>query len=152
VEFLVFVLVRFQSTDEAFVNLNFAAQPGQAHGASGAGGPDTALQVDTRRSSFRNGIYIDDYRFSLAFREGVMYYRSMETPVSKSQKRALKLMGLPATDSYKTAAKSLEAAWCRPDGIPHGCTWRTAASLTDAALIAGIKIDYEAMADSKIEY
>lgn len=78
--------------------------------------------------------------------------KNMETPVSKSQKRALKLMGLPATDNYQTAAKSLEAAWCRPDGIPQGCTWRTAASLTDAALIAGIKVDYESMADSKIEY
>ena len=73
-------------------------------------------------------------------------------PVSKSQKRALKLMGLPATESYQTAAKTLENAWCRPDGIPQGCTWRTAANLTDAALIAGIKVDYEALADSTIEY
>lgn len=76
----------------------------------------------------------------------------METPTSKSQIRAMKLMGIQAADSYQSAAAALEAAFCRPDGIPQGCTWRTAAALSDAELIAGIKVDYEAMADSKIEW
>ena len=68
----------------------------------------------------------------------------MDTPVSKSQKRALDLLSLPATDSYQAAARSLETI-ARPDGIPQGHNWRTAAKLSDAELIAGIMLstDYD---------
>lgn len=76
----------------------------------------------------------------------------MDTPVSKSQARALRILGLAATDSYKVAATSLENAGYRPDGIPQGHTYRTAAKLSDADLTAGITIDYAAMADSRIEW
>jgi hypothetical protein len=76
----------------------------------------------------------------------------METPISKSQTRAIKLVGLGAVDGYQAAATALETAGYRKDGIPQGHNWRTAASLTDADLIAGITIDFDALADSRIEY
>lgn len=76
----------------------------------------------------------------------------MDTPISKSQKRALELLGLPSANSYQAAARSLETI-ARPDGIPQGHNWRTAAKLSDAELIAGIKIDWEELAESgKVEY
>ena len=75
----------------------------------------------------------------------------METPISKSQTRAMKLAGLATVDSYEVAATALETAGYRKDGIPQGHNWRTAAKLTDADLIAGITIDFDAL-DSRIEY
>jgi len=75
----------------------------------------------------------------------------METPISKSQKRALALLGLAPTSDYQVAAKTLDNAGYLPQGIPGGHTWRTAAKLSDAELIAGIKVDYEALADSVID-
>ena len=77
----------------------------------------------------------------------------METPISKSQTRAMKLAGLAMVDGYGVAANSLETAGYRADGIPQGHNWRTAAKLTDADLIAGITIDFDELAESgQIEY
>ena len=76
----------------------------------------------------------------------------METPSSKSQNRAIKILGLTVTDSYQVAAETLGNAGYRKDGIPQGHNWRTAAKLSDADLIAGITIDFDALADSRIEY
>ena len=62
-----------------------------------------------------------------------------KTPISKIQTRAMRLLGLPAVDGYDAAATSLEAAGCYRDGVPMGQTWRTAAKLSDADLLAGLK-------------
>ena len=62
-----------------------------------------------------------------------------KTPISKSQKRAMELLGLASVDGYSEAASALEAAGCCRDGIPAGQTWRTAAKLSDADLVAGIR-------------
>ena len=56
-------------------------------------------------------------------------------PVSKTQKRAMKLAGLVKCDDYATAAKSLESARLPGDGIPAGQTWRTIAKLSDSELL-----------------
>ncbi len=58
------------------------------------------------------------------------------TPTSKSQIRAAKLAGITVNDSYADAKKALEAAGLEGDGIPAGYTWRTAAKLSDADLLA----------------
>ena len=64
----------------------------------------------------------------------------MNTPVSKSQARAMKLAGLPAADSYAAAAATLKAAGFEADGIPMGHTWRTAAKLDDSELLAAMPL------------
>jgi hypothetical protein len=63
----------------------------------------------------------------------------METPISKSQKRAMDLLKLAPVSGYSDAAVALEAAGCWRDGIPAGQTWRTAAKLSDIELLAGIQ-------------
>ena len=50
----------------------------------------------------------------------------------------MNLLGLPAVDGYDAAATSLEAVGCYRDGMPAGQTWRTAAKLSDADLLAGL--------------
>jgi hypothetical protein len=65
----------------------------------------------------------------------------MDTPISKSQKRALTLVGLAPAATYDAAATALDAANFRRDGIPTGHTWRSAAKLSDAELLAGITLD-----------
>jgi len=57
--------------------------------------------------------------------------------ISKSQKRAMDLLGLAPVDGYDAAATALEAAGCYRDGVPAGQTWRTAAKLSDADLLGG---------------
>lgn len=56
-------------------------------------------------------------------------------PVSKSQQRVLSLLSLSASDSID-AQQRLQAAGFEPDGVPQGHTWRTAARLSDAELLA----------------
>ena len=63
----------------------------------------------------------------------------METPISKSQLRAARIAGIAVGDSYEAAKAALEAAGLRGDAIPAGGTWRTAAKLSDAELIAAIR-------------
>lgn len=63
-----------------------------------------------------------------------------KTPISKSQTRAMNLLGIALVDGYDAAATSLEAAGYYRDGMPRGCNWRQAAKLSDAALLAGLKI------------
>lgn len=67
-----------------------------------------------------------------------------KTPISKSQKRAMDLLSLAPVDGYQEAAKALEAIGCWADGIPQGQTWRTAAKLVDAELLAGIRKNEDA--------
>lgn len=77
----------------------------------------------------------------------------METLISKSQTRAMKLAGLATVDTYEAAACLLETARYRKDGIPQGQTWRTAAKLSDADLIAAIVLsDEEIFGSERIEY
>lgn len=66
------------------------------------------------------------------------------TPTSNSQARVLKLIGVAVPADYADAAKALDAAGCREDGIPQGGTWRTAKKMSDAELLAAVKIDHEA--------
>jgi hypothetical protein len=77
----------------------------------------------------------------------------METPISKSQTRVMKLIGLGAVDGYQAAATALEAARYRRDGIPQGQTWRTAAKLSDADLMMAIVLsDEDIFGRERIEY
>lgn len=64
----------------------------------------------------------------------------------------MKLAGIGTVDGYQAAATALETAGYRKDGMPQGHNWRTASKLSDADLIAGITIDFDALADSRIEY
>ena len=52
----------------------------------------------------------------------------------------MKLIGMPVSDTYQAAAERLEGLGYRPDGLPMGHTWRSAAKLSDAELIAGTKL------------
>ena len=75
------------------------------------------------------------------------------TPISKSQTRAMKLAGLTTVDTYEAAASALETARYRKDGVPQGHTWRTAAKLSDADLLAAIVLsDEEIFGRERIEY
>ena len=58
-----------------------------------------------------------------------------ETPISKSQIRALNILSLPLPTGYQAAGEALEAAGYRSDAIPVGSNWRTAAKLNDADLL-----------------
>jgi len=70
-----------------------------------------------------------------------------KTPISKSQQRAMRLLGLTAVDSYDAAAAAMESARAYPgyerDGVPVGHTWRTAAKLSDAQLLEALGIERE---------
>ena len=66
-----------------------------------------------------------------------------KTPISKSQKRAMGLLALASVDGYKEAGEALEAVDCYYDGIPAGHNWRSAAKLSDANLLVGIKKVYD---------
>lgn len=74
----------------------------------------------------------------------------METPLSKSQIRALGILRLKA-ENYIEATEALTNAGYRGDAIPKGATWRSAGKLSDAELIAGIK-SVEMSGDERIEY
>jgi hypothetical protein len=76
----------------------------------------------------------------------------METPISKSQTRAMKLARLGPVDSYEAAASALETEGYRKDGIPIGQTWRTASKVADADLLTAIALpNLEDLADSVID-
>jgi len=64
----------------------------------------------------------------------------METPISKTQARAMALAGLAKVDSYEAAAQALENAKLRRDAVPVGGTWRTAAKMTDAEFMSAIRL------------
>ncbi|MEN6537620.1 MAG: hypothetical protein ABFD60_10615 [Bryobacteraceae bacterium] len=68
-----------------------------------------------------------------------------EMPISKSQIRALRLLGLTIPSGYTAAGDTLESKNCKREGIPAGMTWRQAAKLSDADLLATIRVepDYE---------
>lgn len=70
-----------------------------------------------------------------------------DTPVSKTQIRALRLLGLGQAETYSEAADRLEANGFSRDGMPLDHTWRTTAKLSDAELIHLLKIDREARED-----
>ena len=65
------------------------------------------------------------------------YYMS-KTPISKTQIRALAILGLPTMDGYKEAGALLETANAPFDGIPAGHNWRSAAKLTDEQFRAAL--------------
>lgn len=75
----------------------------------------------------------------------------MDAPISKSQKRAMDLLGFAPVSTYAEAAAVLEAADYSRDGIPVNMTWRQAAKLSDADLLAGIKLTDDRFVE-KIEY
>ena len=49
------------------------------------------------------------------------------------------LAGVTSNDDYTSAKQALLDAGLIGDGIPSGCTWRTAAKLSDADLLASCK-------------
>ena len=63
-----------------------------------------------------------------------------ETPISKSQIRALKIRGLGVVSTYEQAAQILENALLPRDGVPDGHTWRSAAKLSDQELSALLQL------------
>lgn len=73
------------------------------------------------------------------------------TPASKSQLRLARLANVEIRSEYAEMAQAFEAAGFYGDGIPPYNTWRTAAKLSDAELLASCKIDYAAIADSEID-
>jgi len=56
----------------------------------------------------------------------------------------MNLAGLAPVETYQEAAAVLESAYLRRDGIPMGGTWRTAAKMSDAELMAAIGVTFEA--------
>lgn len=63
-----------------------------------------------------------------------------ETPISKSQIRALKVRSLGVAPTYEQAARILENALLPRDGVPDGHTWRSAAKLSDQELSALLQL------------
>ncbi len=63
-----------------------------------------------------------------------------ETPISKSQIRALKVRSLGVATTYEQAARILENALLPRDGVPDGYTWRSAAKLSDQELSALLQL------------
>lgn len=62
-----------------------------------------------------------------------------KTPISKSQARLMTLAGITSDDNYSAACEALIEAGFSGSGVPAGGTWRTAAKLTDAELIASTR-------------
>jgi hypothetical protein len=75
----------------------------------------------------------------------------MDTPISKSQERAMKLAGLSPVRTYEEAKTALEAAGYSETGIPAGETWRTAAKISDAALLTAITLPADRFEDTSID-
>ena len=75
----------------------------------------------------------------------------MDTPISKSQIRAMNLLKLALLASYEAASAALESAGYRPDAIPAGSTWRQAAKLSDEELIAAIALPADRYEDNSID-
>jgi hypothetical protein len=79
----------------------------------------------------------------------------METAISKTQKRAVKLLNLQAGDTYESAKLALETAGFRGDATPNDKTWRDAAKMTDEQFVAALKNSMlptnEEIADSTID-
>ncbi len=77
----------------------------------------------------------------------------METPISKSQLRAMRLAGLVAVETYEAAAVALQNAGYRKDGIPMASSWRAAAKMSDIDLVVAITLDPKRFEDQeKVEY
>lgn len=62
----------------------------------------------------------------------------MDTAISKTQKRAVKLLNLQAGDTYESAKLALETAGFRGDAIPNGKTWRDVVKMTDEQFVAAL--------------
>lgn len=79
----------------------------------------------------------------------------MDTAISKTQKRAVRLLNLQSGDTYKAAKLALETAGYHSDAIPNGKTWRDVAKMTDEQFIAALKGSTlptnEEIADSEID-
>jgi hypothetical protein len=63
----------------------------------------------------------------------------MNVGMSKTQKRVVKMLNLEAGDTYESAKRALEAAGYRGDATPVRKTWRDAAKMSDADLLAAIR-------------
>jgi len=61
-----------------------------------------------------------------------------EHPISKSQERALRVLGLGEADTYPVAREMLATVTANTDGIPTGHTWRSAAKLSDDELVTAL--------------
>jgi len=77
-----------------------------------------------------------------------------DTPISKSQARALVVLGLSSASDYNSAASALENAGFPSDGVPAGHNWRTAKKLNDDELLQLLNssksandVDYETEID-----
>lgn len=70
-----------------------------------------------------------------------------ETPSSKNQDRALRVLGLTSDGIYQHSAATLTAVGVSYDGVPAGKTWRQALKLTDADLLAALKPETETESD-----
>jgi hypothetical protein len=75
----------------------------------------------------------------------------METPISKSQTRAMNLLNLAPVTTYDAAGSALETAGYRRDAIPVGSNWRQAAKLSDVDLIAAIALPADRFEDTSID-
>ena len=71
----------------------------------------------------------------------------MDHPTSKSQDRACGLLGLTHDGTYASAARALDTLFVSSDGLPADHTWRSAAKLGDAELVAGLTGDRDGRAE-----
>ena len=53
------------------------------------------------------------------------------------------LLHLELVDGYEEAGEALKAVDCYYNGLPAGYSWRAAAKLSNAELLAGLKIAYD---------
>lgn len=62
-----------------------------------------------------------------------------KTPVSVTQTRVLRLLGLQETEYREQASERLRAAGVSGSGIPDGMTWAQVRKMTDRELIEKLK-------------
>jgi hypothetical protein len=66
-----------------------------------------------------------------------------DVAISKTQKRVAAILNVKIGDTYESAKIALEAAGVEGSAIPQGKSWRDVAKMTDADLIAAIRVSSE---------
>jgi len=67
--------------------------------------------------------------------------QELKIEASKSQKRLAGLVGVAGYQCYADATRSLEAAGYAGSAVPAGHSWRSAAKLNDAELVAACTLE-----------
>jgi len=67
--------------------------------------------------------------------------QELKIEASKSQKRLAGLVGVAGFQCYADATRSLEAAGYAGSAVPAGHSWRSAAKLNDAEIVAACTLE-----------